>query len=102
MNNNIGPVDVSYLIVPICVFIFPIIIGILFSRFEKPVIAYAASVSIPWLLFLGFNVLSEMYSPDSDLVRGMWLPMQLTVGSIVSIFGVGACWFFRRQRQKDA
>lgn len=42
----------------------------------------------PWTIFLIFNLYSELYSLDRDVVHGSWLFFQVFIGSLLAIIGI--------------
>ena len=53
---------------------------------KKP--ALILSALIPWIIFLAFNLYSEFYSPDHEIMQGSWWFFQATFGSIALIIGL--------------
>ena len=47
-----------------------------------------ASALLPWLVFLGFNLYSEHYSPDRELMKGSVVFFQATLGSLTALLGI--------------
>jgi len=49
------------------------------------------SALVPWIAFFGFNLYTEQFSPDKELMQGSVLFFQLTLGSLVAALGL-ASW----------
>ena len=46
------------------------------------------SVLIPWAIFLVINLYGQYNSPDKEILQDAWVFFQLTIGSLVAIFGL--------------
>jgi len=53
---------------------------------KKPTLILSAL--IPWAIFLAFNLYSESYSPDHEIMQGSWWFFQATFGSVAAIIGL--------------
>ena len=84
-----------------CAQIFvPSIIGVLSARRCKSNRALVVAPAISWLVFLVFNLLSERYSPDREIVQGSWPFFQLVIGSFVALVALAVAGFtLKVQRQ---
>ena len=70
------------------IFGMPSLIGAACALIFKKHQALVLSALIPWSVFLVFNLYSEYYSPDREIMQGSWVFFQTTLGSITAIFGL--------------
>jgi hypothetical protein len=70
-------------------FVLPVISGIICTLIFKNKKALLAAPIIPWLTYLVFNIYSDSYSPDKEILQGSLLFFQLAGGSFVALFAVG-------------
>ena len=54
------------------------------------------AVFIPWLVFLLFNLYSEYYGQERELMQGAWWFFQATVGTFVGMLGAGGYWVTKK------
>ena len=47
---------------------------------------------IPWFIILIFNLYSEYYGQEKELMQGTWWFFQITLGTLVGILGAVGCW----------
>jgi hypothetical protein len=72
-------------------FALPIVVGIILSLALKRRSALFSSALLPWCAFLVFNLLSEFYSLDRELMNGTFWFFQATLGSFVALLGLAGC-----------
>ena len=70
-------------------FVLPVISGIICTLLLKNKKALLAAPIIPWLTYLAFNIYSDNYSPDKEILQGTLLFFQLAGGSFVALFAIG-------------
>lgn len=72
-------------------FALPMAVGVALSLALKRRSVLFASALLPWCAFLVFNLLSESYSADTELMKGTFWFFQATLGSFVALLGLVGC-----------
>ena len=76
--------------------ISPFLFGAACARAFTKQKALTLAISTPWVIFLVFNLYSEKYGSDREIMQGTWLFFQITGGTMVSVIGYLGSWFVAR------
>lgn len=76
--------------------VIPLCIGIAISFSKKIPYQPMVSALVAWFLFLIINIYTELKSPDYELIQGLWVITQLTIGTLVAFLGFLGCFISKK------
>ncbi len=82
------------------VFIGPLLVGAACGLMLPKKPALIASVVLPWTLVLIFNLYTEYYGVEKELLQGTWPFFQLTLGTAAGLIGLIGRWIAVRLRNR--
>lgn len=82
---------VSVILSWVLIVVIPLCIGVAISFSKKISYQLMVSALVAWFLFLIINVYTELKSPDYELIQGLWVIVQLTIGTLVAFLGFLGC-----------
>lgn len=71
----------------VVIFVVSALVGCACALIFKKHQALGLSALIPWTIFLILNLHGKYYSPDKEILQGTFVFFQVTIGSIVAVFG---------------
>ena len=78
----------SVLLIWVLIIVSSILIGGACALKLKKRQALVSSALIPWAIFLVINLYGQYNSPDKEILQDTWVFFQLSIGSLVAIFGL--------------
>lgn len=88
--------DAKRIVVWLAMSVVAVLIGGCSFHYAKGRKAIFLSAFIPWTLFLIFNLYSEHYAQDNQIMKGSWVAFQLIFGTLVAIIGAVGGWIISR------
>lgn len=70
----------------------PVLLGVVAAKNLSGKYSIIIASFIPGLVFLVFNLYSEYYGQERELLQGTWMFLQATLGTLVGLIGIISYW----------
>ena len=72
------------------------LVGVASAKMRRGKYSIIFAAIIPWSIFLLFNLHSEYYGQERELMQGTWWFFQATIGTFVGLLGVIGYWVTKK------